>query len=193
MAQLSAGPVRRRVHARAAASLAGAALAAANPAAAGQPGAIERGAYLVNAMGCADCHMPMKPGPEGPVPDLARGLSGHPAGVALPPAPAASGPWLWGGAATNTAFWGPWGVSFASNLTPDRETGIGAWRVEDFIATLRGGRHPGTGRTLLPPMPWPAVGRLDDRDLRAVFAYLQSRPPVANRVPAPRPPQTARR
>lgn len=68
---------------------------------------IARGAYLVNGWGCADCHMPLKMGPKGPEPDVSRGMSGHPAGLALPPPPAPQGPWIWGGAATNTAFYGP--------------------------------------------------------------------------------------
>ena len=86
---------------------------------------------------------------------------------------------------TNTAFAGPWGTSFTANLTPDDETGLGKWTAETFIATLRTGRHEGKGRPLLPPMPWPMIRTLTDEDLRAVFAYLQSLPPIRNRVPAP--------
>lgn len=146
---------------------------------------VTRGAYLVKAMGCADCHTPWKMGPNGPAPDLAQGLSGHPASMPLPPAPAAQGPWIAGSAATNTAFWGPWGVSYASNLTPDPETGIGKWRAEDFVQTIRNGRHLGVGRPLQPPMPWPAFAQLNDTDLKAIFAYLKSQPAMKNRVPAP--------
>ncbi len=148
---------------------------------------IARGGYLVNAMGCSDCHTPMKMGPDGPAPDLARGLSGHPEAMALPPAPAASGPWVWGGAGTNTAFWGPWGVSYASNLTPHKESGIGTWKADAFVMALRTGKHLGVGRPILPPMPWRPFGHLDDGDLRAMFAYLQSQPAIANRVPPPVP------
>jgi hypothetical protein len=54
-----------------------------------------------------------------------------------------------------------------------------------FIATMRTGRHQGKGRPILPPMPYPSVGGLNDEDIRAVFAYLQSLAPVSNRVPAP--------
>ena len=89
------------------------------------------------------------------------------------------------GAVTNTAFAGPWGVSFTANLTPDVETGLGAWTEEMFIATMRTGRHQGKGRPLLPPMPYPSVGGLNDQDIKSVFAYLRSSPPVRNRVPAP--------
>ena len=146
---------------------------------------VERGAYLVRAMGCNDCHTPLKMGPRGPEPGMARALTGHPQDLLMPPAPAPSGPWIWHGAATNTAFAGPWGVSFAANLTPDKETGLGSWTVEMFIATMKTGRHQGKGRHLLPPMPYPVLGGLTDEDIRSVFAYLQSLAPVKNRVPTP--------
>ena len=54
-----------------------------------------------------------------------------------------------------------------------------------FIATMRTGRHEGKGRPLLPPMPVQILAALDDEDIKALFAYLQSLPPVKNRVPAP--------
>src|SRR5262245_36064862 len=147
---------------------------------------IARGEYLVKTMGCNDCHTPWKLGPHGPEPDMTRALTGHPEQVAMPPAPALPpGPWLWIGAATNTAFAGPWGVSFTANLTPDKETGLGSWTEEMFIAAMRTGRHQGKGRQLLPPMPYPSVGALTDSDIKDLFAYLQSLKPVHNRVPAP--------
>jgi cytochrome c553 len=146
---------------------------------------VERGAYLVRAMGCHDCHTPWKPGPKGPEPDMSRALSGHPADVVMPPPPKPQGLWIWNGAATNTAFAGPWGVSFTANLTPDPETGLGRWTAETFITALRTGRHEGKGRPILPPMPWPMIRNLDDEDLRSVFAFLQSLPPVRNHVPTP--------
>lgn len=148
---------------------------------------IARGGYLVKAMGCGDCHTPKKMGPDGPMPDVARGLSGHPQDVRLPPPPAPQGPWIAGDSATITAFWGPWGISYSSNLTPDA-TGLGAWKAADFIKTMRVGKHLGVGRPLLPPMPWPSFGQLTDADLGAVFAYLMSQPAVANQVPTPTPP-----
>src|SRR3954464_5363615 len=147
---------------------------------------VSRGAYLVRAMGCNDCHTPFKMGPNGPEPDMSRQLTGHPAGLTMPPAPKLpEGPWVWTAAATNTAFAGPWGVSFTANLTPDPETGLGRWTEDMFVAAMRTGRHQGKGRPILPPMPYPSVGSLNDEDIRAVFAYLQSLPPVSNRVPAP--------
>lgn len=150
---------------------------------------IKRGEYLVRTTGCADCHAPMKMGPKGPEPDLSRGLVGHPQELVLPPAPRGEGPWLWFGAATNTAFAGPWGVSYASNLTPDPETGIGSWRAADFVNALRTGRHAGAGRPIMPPMPWPAYRNFSDADLKAMYHYLRSRPAVRNRVPEYQPPQ----
>lgn len=50
------------------------------------------------------------------------------------------------------AWVGSWGVSFSSNLTPEPETGMGRWTVEQFIQTMRIGKHPGVGRPVLPPM-----------------------------------------
>lgn len=152
---------------------------------------VARGAYLVRSMGCADCHTPLKPGPRGPEPDFSRGLSGHPQGQVLQAPAASGGPWAWGGAGTNTAFWGPWGVSYAANLTPDASTGLGAWTAEQFVQALRTGKHAGTGRPIAPPMPWQSFGQLTDSDLQAMFAYLKSQPPVRNAVPSYQPPAIA--
>lgn len=146
---------------------------------------VERGAYLVTMMGCNDCHTPWKMGAQGPEPDMARALTGHPQDMVMPPPPPASGPWIWHGAATNTAFAGPWGVSFTANLTPDPETGLGKWTEDMFLATMRTARHQGKGRPILPPMPVKMIGKANDEDLKSIFAYLQSLPPVKNRVPAP--------
>jgi cytochrome c553 len=150
-----------------------------------QKARVERGAHLVASMGCDDCHTPTKMGPNGPEKDMARRLTGHPQDMAMPPAPGPTGPWLWHGAATSTAFAGPWGTSFTANLTPDKETGLGNWTEEMFIATARTGRHQGKGRPVLPPMPINILNALDDEDLRSIFAYLQSLAPMKNRVPAP--------
>jgi hypothetical protein len=146
---------------------------------------VERGAYLVTMMGCNDCHTPWKMGAQGPEPDMTRALTGHPQDMVLPPPPPAAGPWLWHGAATNTAFAGPWGVSFTANLTPDPETGLGKWTEDMFIATMRTARHQGKGRPILPPMPVKMIGKANDEDLKSIFAFLQSLAPVKNRVPAP--------
>lgn len=145
---------------------------------------IARGAYLVNIGGCNDCHTPFKMGPNGPEPDMSRALSGHPESLQMPPAPKLpNGPWVWLGAGTNTAFAGPWGVSYAANLTPDRLTGLGIWNEETFIKTIRTGRHWGVARPILPPMPWQNIRGLTDSDLKAVYAYLRSIKPIRNQVP----------
>jgi hypothetical protein len=149
---------------------------------------VARGKYLVSTSGCMDCHTPMKIGPNGVEFDMSRMLSGHPDTLQMPPAPALpEGPWLVVSSATNTAFSGPWGVSFTANLTPDAETGLGKWTARDFKATIRTGRHMGRGRAILPPMPIPVYKNFTDPDLEAIFAYLQTIPAVKNRVPEPRP------
>ena len=150
-----------------------------------QKARVERGAHLVRSMGCNDCHTPWQMGPKGPEPDMSRALTGHPSDMVMPPAPPPSGPWLWHGSATNTAFAGPWGVSFTANLTPDKETGLGSWTEDMFIATMRTRRHQGKGRPILPPMPVQILAALEDEDLKSIFAYLQSLAPVKNKVPAP--------
>lgn len=155
--------------------------------------AVERGRYLVHSFGCLDCHTPLKPGPHGPEPDESRMFSGHPAELAMPPAPKLpEGPWLVSVAATNTAWAGPWGVSFTANLTPDKETGLGNWTAQDFVDTIRSARHMGRGRPILPPMPVQALANMTDEDLRAIFAYLRTVPAVKNRVPQPVEPADAR-
>ena len=158
------------------------------------PAQVERGAYLVRVMFCNDCHTPWKMGPRGPEPDMSRELTGHPADLVMPAPPKLpDGPWQWIAAGTNTAFAGPWGVSFTANLTPDEETGLGRWTPEMFIAAIRTGRHEGKGRPILPPMPYPMMASLTDTDMRAIFAYLQSLKPVRNRVPQPIDPPEAQR
>jgi hypothetical protein len=142
-----------------------------------------RGKYLVTMIGCNDCHTPMKLGPNGPEPDMARFLSGHPEQMGPLPAGRLQGPWIWAGAATNTAFTGPWGVSYAANLTPDHNTGLGIWTEEIFVKAIRTGRHMGTSREILPPMPWPAFRNASDDDLKSIYAYLRTVKPVANHVP----------
>jgi mono/diheme cytochrome c family protein len=147
---------------------------------------VERGNYLVTTSGCHDCHTPMKMGAQGPEPDVSRMLSGHPEALAMPPAPRLpAGPWLVVSSATNTAFAGPWGVSFASNLTPDAGSGLGEWTERNFKDTIRSGRHLGRGRQVLPPMPIPAYKHFNDADLEAIYAYLRTIPAVKNRVPEP--------
>jgi mono/diheme cytochrome c family protein len=147
--------------------------------------AVERGAYLVNSMGCHDCHTPWKMGPNGPEPDMTRALSGHPENVQVTrPAPLSDG-WMFTGSATNTAWAGPWGISFTANITSDQNTGLGIWTEDMFLRAIREGKHMATSRPILPPMPWPMIRNLNDDDLKAMFAYLKSTPPITNHVPEP--------
>ena len=158
------------------------------PPAAASSDLVGGGRYLVTVMGCNDCHTPYKMGKNGPEPDMTRMLSGHPEGLKMPPPPKVEMPWGMVGSATNTAWAGPWGVSYTTNLTPDQNTGIGIWTEDMFIRAIRTGKHMGTSRTILPPMPWPWYGKMRDEELKAIFAYLKSIPPIQNRVPDPEPP-----
>lgn len=146
---------------------------------------VERGRHLVMTSGCTDCHTPWKMGPNGPEPDWERNLSGHPQDLQMPPAPPPQGPWLGSYSSTFTAWSGPWGVSFTANITPDKETGIGEWTEENFVQSIRSGKHMGKGRAILPPMPYPVYNNMPDEDLKAIYAYLMSIPPIKNKVPEP--------
>jgi mono/diheme cytochrome c family protein len=152
---------------------------------------IKRGELLVGVGGCVDCHTPFKMGANGPEKDMSRGMSGHPESVHLPPPPALGNEWNWAGSATGTAFVGPWGTTFAANLTPDRETGIGSWKEKEFIQAMRTGKHIGVARPILPPMPWQALAGLPEKDLQAIYAYLMAKPVIKNKVPDYMPPAGA--
>ena len=148
---------------------------------------VKRGEYLVRYGGCNDCHTPLKLGPNGPEPDMSRQLAGHPEDTKLPPPDLKPGPWF-AATAGMTAWTGPWGISYAANLTPEINTGMGIWTEDMFLKAMRTGKHMGAGREILPPMPWQSLGSLTDDDLKAVFAYLKSIPAIKNRVPDPLPP-----
>jgi hypothetical protein len=171
-------------------------IAAEQKATGGKEALIERGLYLVTFGGCNDCHTPKKMTPNGPTLDEARLLSGHPANEKLPAIPPnIFGPDKWGAITNNnlTGWVGPWGTSYAPNLSPDPETGTGAWNEELFIRMLRTGKFMGAGRDILPPMPWYEIAKLTDADLKAIFVYLKSLKPVKNQVPASVPaPQSLR-
>jgi mono/diheme cytochrome c family protein len=149
---------------------------------------VERGKYLVEIMGCHDCHSPKLMGPQGPYPDPDRLLSGHPAGTQLPPMPKDNAGWALL-TMDLTAAVGPWGTSFAANLTSD-DSGIGTWTEDQFKRALKQGLYKGQegGRMLLPPMPWQNFRNIADEDVHAMFMYLKSTKPVANVVPPPVPP-----
>ena len=87
-----------------------------------------------------------------------------------------------------TAAAGPWGTSFAANITSDA-TGIGNWKEEQFKNAIRHGKYKGldSERMLMPPMPWEDLGNMTDADIQAIFYYLKSTRPVNNIVPAFKP------
>lgn len=98
-----------------------------------------------------------------------------------------------GALAGGNEFEGPWGVAYASNITPDAETGIGEWTEQEIADALRLGIHPahahdgeeaGEAHQLIPAMPYMAFSALSDQEALAVAAYLLSQEPVANEVPA---------
>jgi len=125
----------------------------------GQDAQVKRGKYLVAFGGCNDCHTP---GYFFGKPDTARYLGGSEVGFEIP----------------------NMGVFHGPNLTPDPETGIGTWTTEQIIAAITKGQRP-DGRILAPIMPWHAFAALTDQDVRAIVAFLQSLPPVKNKVPGP--------
>ena len=151
---------------------------------------VARGKYLVTVGGCNDCHTPWimqanrKPGP-----DMTRQLSGHPQDIKITsPLQLNHDRFNVAWSSTNTAFSGPWGVSFTANLTPDVHTGTGIWTFDIFKNTIRNGRHWGVSRELLPPMPWFNYAKMSDDDLAAIFAYTRTIKPIRNQVPQPIPP-----
>ena len=150
---------------------------------------VKRGEYLVASIGCDDCHSPKKMGPHGPEVDLELRFSGYPAGRPLA---------TWDTNTTKswalfnqdlTACVGPWGVSFAGNITSDA-TGIGNWTEQQFVKCLREGKWKGldSARPLMPPMPWQNFRKLTDEDLKSIYHFLKTTKPVNNTVPAWMPP-----
>ncbi|MGC3943727.1 MAG: diheme cytochrome c-553 [Chryseolinea sp.] len=162
--------------------------AASLPAEPTQEQLIQRGSYLTTVMLCNDCHTPKIMTEHGPVLDTARRLSGHPSDEKLAPIPP-NRPFVLFTPGLTAAV-GPWGASFAANLTPD-PLGLGGWSYDQFKTAITHGKYRGIegGRSLLPPMPWENLVNIHDEDARAIFAFLQSLKPIPNRVPAPIAPQ----
>ncbi len=151
---------------------------------------VERGRYLVETIGCEDCHSPKVMTEYGPAPDPERRFAGHVEGdVKDKVAKDALANWALFNMSL-TAAAGPWGISYAANISSD-ESGIGTWTDEQFIRAMREGQFKGLvgTRKLLPPMPWPNFAKLTDDDLKAMLAYLKSTKPVQNVVPEPLSPQ----
>jgi hypothetical protein len=150
---------------------------------------VERGEYLVNAVGCDDCHSPKRMGPNGPEIIEELRFSGYPSERPFSKVDThtVKNGWMLFGTDLTSAV-GPWGMSFAGNISSDA-TGIGNWKEEQFFKVIREGKFKGldNSRPLLPPMPWFVYKNFSDDDIRSIFTYLQSTKPVHNVVPAPRP------
>ena len=159
----------------------------------GYASAAKWGEHLVLTSGCHDCHTPKKFGPQGMELDMSKALSGHPAELPVPDVNRKENEKKGLMTSNDLTVWvGPWGVSFAANLTPDG-TGTGAWKEEQFLYAIRNGIYKGLpgSRPLLPPMPWQMIQNMTDNELKAIFAYLRTVTPVKNVVPAPLPPAMA--
>ncbi len=123
------------------------------------PEVVERGRYLTSIMDCTGCHTP---GALAGKPDAARLLGGSDVGFKIPGL----------------------GIFYPPNLTPDRESGLGKWTVEDIIRAVRTGERP-DGRMLIPVMPYHSYAVLTDADARSLAIYLGTLKPVSNKVPGP--------
>ena len=135
---------------------AAAVLCGSSPAALADDAQIARGKYLVTIAGCSDCHTP---GALIGAADMKRYLGGSDVGFSIPGQ----------------------GVFVGQNLTPDKETGLGAWTNDQIVTAIRQGKTP-DGRELSPVMPYPAFSHLSDDDAQAIAAFLKSLPPVDNKV-----------
>ncbi|HET6469814.1 MAG TPA: c-type cytochrome [Geminicoccaceae bacterium] len=129
--------------------------AAALPAHAQEP--LARGEYLATIMDCGGCHTT---GALVGQPDPAMYVAGSDIGFEIPGL----------------------GIFYPPNLTPDPETGLGAWSEEDIVTAVRTGMRP-DGRQLVPIMPWPHYAALTDEDAAALAAYLKSLPPIPHAEP----------
>jgi len=166
---------------------------AALPANGGFESKVAWGKQIVAIGLCNYCHTPKKMGPAGPEADMDLAFSG--ASSQMPPINVNRKEFESKGLfVTNTLEWiGPWGISYAANITSDSTTGIGNWTEDQFILCLRKGKYGGVagGRDLLPPMPWEGLRQMTDDELKAVYAYLESTKPIHNVVPQPQPPVLA--
>jgi mono/diheme cytochrome c family protein len=79
---------------------------------------------------------------------------------------------------------GPFGTVYSTNITPDRQTGIGTWTDEQIVTAIRNGRRP-NGERLLPVHPFPVFNGMAEEDLRALVAFLRTTPAV-NRANQPK-------
>ena len=122
----------------------------------GESDRVTRGRYLVTIMDCTGCHTP---GALAGRPDPDRYLAG-----------------------SNIGFGFPGGVVYPPNLTPDPQTGLGAWSDGEIIRAFRHGQSR-DGRPLVPIMPWPSYAALTERDAQAVVAFLRTLRPIRHQAP----------
>ncbi len=123
----------------------------------GTPARLERGKYLAeNVMGCFYCHSDRDWKSEGAPPIEARKGAG-------------------------VMFSGGPGKIFAPNITPDKETGVGAWSDDELARAIREGVSR-DGHALFPIMPYMNYRHLSEEDTASLIAYLRSIPPVRNTV-----------
>jgi mono/diheme cytochrome c family protein len=112
-------------------------------------------------MDCGGCH---NTGAFTPAPNVATPLAGSAIGFQIP----------------------GMGTFYPPNLTPDAETGLGAWSDAEIITAFTTGIRP-DGRQLAPAMPWMSYGHINAADAAALVAYLRALPPVNHKVPGPFP------
>ena len=127
-------------------------------------GEVERGGYLVKLLGCGSCHTN---GALVGAPVANQLLAGSDTGIAWSNPLAVRNP----------------GIVYPANLTPDKDTGIGNWSVEDVVRMIQTGVDNHSARTL-PVMPWPSYASIKTEDATAIAKYLLSLPPVRHQVPA---------
>ncbi|MDZ7644355.1 MAG: cytochrome c [Woeseiaceae bacterium] len=84
--------------------------------------------------------------------------------------------------AGGVAFETPFGTIYSTNITPDAETGIGEWTLDDFTTALREGRGD-DGEHLYPVFPYTSYTMTSDAEVAALFAYLQTLRPVTYTPP----------
>ncbi len=120
---------------------------------------VARGKYLTDIIPCTDCHTP---GTFLGHPDMSRYLGGSDVGFSIPGL----------------------GVFYGSNLTPDNDTGLGTWTVEQIATAITEGVAP-DGHKLAPPMPSEWFHHLTKSDALAIATYLKTLKPISNKVPGP--------
>lgn len=131
-------------------------------------GAVARGKYLVELLGCGACHT------DGALvgdPDPEYALAGSQIGIAY----------------SNPLGDDRPGIVYPSNLTPDVDTGIGGWTDAQIAAAVRAGRGRHGSRSIA-VMPWQGYAKLTAADTSAIVEYLRSIDPVRHRVPDEVPP-----